>query len=357
MRICIIGGIFDKAYAYQEVVRITPETTLLAGLRQRGHHVVTHGHYGWPDFGAFDVVHVHHFSWGALAAASSYPPARFVYTHHGMASDSLSRRLVLRRVIRAADAVIALTTREASWQRAHLGVLSDRQHIIPNGVDERVFAPAPSLAVPAAPWRLLYVGQLIQLKGVHLLLEACARLAAHHPLTLQLAYHVDHDLPLLRKQADALGLQVEFLGMQTPEQLARLYAVSHVIVLPSLSEALPAVISEAMMVGRPIVATEVGGIPDQLAGRGRLVKPGDVTSLTAGIAEVLKQYPKWSHQAGEMSTMARERFATSTMVALHADLYQELLDRPRLTRPRIAGAAIRAGTRAAVRVRGLTRDS
>lgn len=273
-----------------------------------------------------------------------------------MASDSLSRRLVLRRVIRAADAVIALTPKEASWQRAHLGVLSDRQHIIPNGVDESVFAPAPSLAVPAAPWRLLYVGQLIQPKGVHVLLEACARLASHHPLSLHLAYHVDHDLRRLRKQADALGLQVEFLGMQTPEQLARLYAASHIVILPSLSEALPSVISEAMMVGRPIVATDVGGIRDQLAGRGCLVKPGDIASLTTGIAEMLKHYPKWSHQAGEMSTIARERFAMSTMVARHADLYQELLDRPRPTRPPIAGAAIRAGTRAAVRIRGRTRD-
>ncbi len=357
MRICLVGGIFDKDRAYQQVVRITPETTLLSGLRERGHHIVAQGHYGAPTFDAFDVVHVHHFSWGALAAASHPTHARFVYTHHGMATDSLGRRIALRRVMRAADAVIALTPTEAAWQRNCLRVSSDRQHVIPNGIDETLFVPAPTPAVPGPPWRLLYVGQLIPLKGVSILFQACAQLAAQHPVVLRLAYQVDSDLPLLRKQARALGLHVDFLPMQTPEQLATLYADSHVVVLPSLSEALPAVISEAMMVGRPVVATEVGGIPDQLGGLGRLVRPNDVTALAEGLADVLAHYSEWSGRARKTCARARERFGASAMVSRHEDLYEAVLARPRAATPPVADAVIYLGARAATRARQLTRPA
>ena len=82
MRICIVGGIFDKPADYRDRHSISPETVLADGLRQRGWQVTLSGHAAPLPQGNFDLVHVHHFGRAALrlAAATGRPP--FVLTTH-----------------------------------------------------------------------------------------------------------------------------------------------------------------------------------------------------------------------------------------------------------------------------------
>src|SRR5580704_3249789 len=82
MKICIIGGIYQKGGAPSDCLRITPETTLAAGCRAAGHQVNTLSHYDEADFSQFDVVHVHHLSYGALRLASDRSNTPFVFTPH-----------------------------------------------------------------------------------------------------------------------------------------------------------------------------------------------------------------------------------------------------------------------------------
>src|SRR5258708_6501231 len=82
MKICVIGGIYAKGGAPSDYLKITPETTLAAGCRAAGHEVTTLSHYDETDFQRFDVVHVHHLSYGALRLATDPSPTPFPFTPH-----------------------------------------------------------------------------------------------------------------------------------------------------------------------------------------------------------------------------------------------------------------------------------
>jgi glycosyltransferase involved in cell wall biosynthesis len=158
-----------------------------------------------------------------------------------------------------------------------------------------------------------------------------AGIARNHEVDLDLVYQVDTEEPALRRLADELGLDhVRFLGARSPAELSKLYATAHLLVLPSLrGEALPSVISEAMFVGRPVVATDVAGVREQLAGFGVVVPPGDSELLASGISQVLEGYDDHARRALEMSRNARQRFSIGAMVDGHERLYESLIPAPR----------------------------
>jgi glycosyltransferase involved in cell wall biosynthesis len=326
MRIGIVGGIFGKPDDYREAVRSTPETVLADGLERRGHQVVRLGHHAQLDLGHLDAVHVHHLSYGALAAATDSSPALFVFTPHWLRYESAARRWAARYVVRRADAVVALSATEARWQEGSYGLPRQRQAVIPNGISETVFAYSPPSPPTDGCWRLLYVGQLARFKGVHHLLPAVATVARSHRVRLDLVYQVGAEERALRQLTAELGLDcVEFLGARTPTELSDIYSASHLVLLPSLGEALPSVISEAMFIGRPVVATDVAGVREQLAGFGAVVPPGDSEMLASGINRVLDDYAEHARVSEEMSRTARDKFSIGAMVDGHERLYESLI--------------------------------
>jgi len=137
--------------------------------------------------------------------------------------------------------------------------------------------------------RLLDVGELLPVKGVEVLLRACASLAGgSKTFSLRIAGE-GPDRAKLAALTDRLGLRdrVSFEGyVPHGDALWRLYRESDAFVLPSLSEGFPRVIYEAMSQGLPVVASSAGGIAAELAGGvdALLVPPGDDRALAAGIA-------------------------------------------------------------------------
>ena len=108
MKSARIGGIYGKDARLRAAGRCTPETTLEAGLKARGHAVETFGHYANLDGRSFDVIHVHHFSYGATRAAVDSSPAAFVFpSHDGPALAALpvlyASHLALRFLMVRAD--------------------------------------------------------------------------------------------------------------------------------------------------------------------------------------------------------------------------------------------------------------
>ncbi len=327
MKIGLIGGIYGAGGKRSGYVKSTPETTLEAGFRRAGHEVTTFSHYDAADFSRFDVVHVHHLSYGAVRLASDASATPFVYSAHDVSHMSGTRVSPMRSqatryVMSRADAVVSLSEAEAEFVQRKYSVASARQATIPNGIDPSQFPFRRANAGGVGePWRLLFVGQLIALKSCDLLLRAIARL--EHPVTLTLAYQTATLEHSLRELAAELGLQdrVFFIGKQDPQALSALYQASDLLVLPSETEALPSVITEAMMSGLPFVASAVGGIPEQAGGFGRLVSQRTQEGLAADIAHVLDHYPEYSGAAERMSSYARKSFSVESMVARHLELY------------------------------------
>jgi glycosyltransferase involved in cell wall biosynthesis len=212
------------------------------------------------------------------------------------------------------SAVASVITTSA-WARHALlelySVPSEHIHVAEPGVDPADLAPGTDTA-----GALLSVAALIPGKGQDVLLDALA------PLTgLQWQCHcvgsLDRDpafVKVLRRRVSQSGMdgRVRFPGAQAETDLARSYAAADLLVLPSRAETYGMVIVEALARGLPVVAAEVGGVPEAL-GRGAngtrpglLVSPGDPASLRGALRA-------WLEDAGlrrRLRVAAQERRAS-----------------------------------------------
>jgi glycosyltransferase involved in cell wall biosynthesis len=144
------------------------------------------------------------------------------------------------------------------------------------------------------PTRVLFVGRLSREKGADVALRALPMLHATRPAELTLVGPAAPGLDA-RALAAELGLGpavVRFTGELDRAALVDAYAKADVVVLPSEAEGLPATLVEAMLVGRPVVASAVGGIPELVdAEVGRLIPPRDPAALAAAVAELAARPP------------------------------------------------------------------
>ena len=332
MRICLVGGIFDRPEAVRSKQLVTPETVLLDGLRKAGVDVHAVGHAGFQPSEEYDIVHVHHFGRAALKMASSHCRARVFTGHNGLIPTgwerSRLRRYAFQYVVDKAEAYVALSHAEA---RYYAGVTNaDKIHTIPNGIPAGVFRAAGNLQKRADKERydVLYVGQLIDWKGVNFLLEAMQRLRKQRHVHLRLVYHNAQLEAELRQQAKDLGIaeHVEFVGIRGPRELAEEYHQADLLVLPSFAECLPSVITEAFLCGTPVVASGVCGVPEQVGPYGLAVPPGDSVALANAVETILADRPRWHGMAADMRAYAEQTFKPETMVARHLALYRDLIE-------------------------------
>jgi glycosyltransferase involved in cell wall biosynthesis len=306
---------------------VTPETTLLQGLRDLGHDVEPHGHYESFDIPSFDVIHVHHLSRGAVALATKHGRVPLVFTPHESVPSSGLRRLGMRYAVNRADAVVALSETELLSLKREFPIRQGRHHVIPNGIDGSIFKYSPPRRPELGqPWRLLYVGQLIREKGVHDLLEAFAMLSVNVDVHLDIAYHIRADERALQSLTRKLQLSgVAFLGSKSPAELAALYAASHVFVFPSYyREALPSVVTEALLTGRPVVATRVGAVEEQIGNFGMCIPPQDPSGFAAAVRLVLDRYDDYVDRSERISERTRNHYSIESMIAKHDSLYLSL---------------------------------
>ncbi len=206
------------------------------------------------------------------------------------------RRQGTIEALRQADAVVAVS-QELARRVIDLGVDAQRVYQIYNGVDSSLFQPGEiakarqRLGLSSQRPILLFVGNLISVKGVDLLIESLAKLKE---LGDPFDCHLIGQGPLetwLKRQVRQLGLQdhVHFLGPKPLDQLPDWYRAADLLVLPSRSEGVPGVLLEASACGLPFVASRVGGVPEIAhLGEGRLVPPEDTEALALAIADSLK---------------------------------------------------------------------
>jgi glycosyltransferase involved in cell wall biosynthesis len=181
-----------------------------------------------------------------------------------------------------------------------LGVNPERMKTIIDGVDLEVFRPGDrgaaqkKLGLTAGTRHLLFIGSLAPVKGIDVLLEACAQLPTHlAPWTLHLIGEGKMRAELAA-QAERAGLsdRVIFHGGRAHAELPDWFRSADLFVLASRSEGTPNVLLEAAACGTPFVATTVGGIPAMAnLGTARLVPPEDPKRLAEAIAISLLESP------------------------------------------------------------------
>jgi teichuronic acid biosynthesis glycosyltransferase TuaC len=208
--------------------------------------------------------------------------------------DAITRALV-RWTVRSADGV--LTVSEDLRQRAiALGAAPDRVWSIPNGCDRRVFSCQPSAEIRTeagigpADRVILFTGALTPPKGVPELLQAFQKLAAGDPLLHLVCIGEGplHAQILEFAAQNGLSGRIRVPGKLSSAEVARWMNAADVFCLPSHSEGCPNVVVEAIACGCPVVATDVGGIPDLVSPAcGILTPPGNADRLAEALRQAL----------------------------------------------------------------------
>lgn len=203
-----------------------------------------------------------------------------------------------------------------------IGVPARRITIIPNGVDTDHFAPP--LHGAREPL-MVFVGSLIERKGANYLLSALPTVFSSFPDVRMAIIGQGPEEGALRKQAEALGIsqRVLFVGPQSQDEVRNWLQRAQLLVLPSLEEGLGVVLLEALACGTPVVASNVGGIPDVITPEvGQLTPPGDPDALAGAIEEALSDEDAWASMSKHARMRAVNVFDWSRVAKEYVDLYR-----------------------------------
>lgn len=293
--------------------------------------------------GPVDVVHAHAGEDLAVLPIARITAARhrccLVITLHcslrHTMRDRTVRGVVLRRfggaiehrALVAADAVIVLTPSAALRLRED-GVPPERVHVIPSGFSpdlfERESAPSAPDPFPDLPRpRVAYVGRLAAQKNVDVLLEAFERCPDAACLL------VVGDGPrraALERRARTSRREVRFTGFLDHARIPAVLRHVDVLVLPSAYEELGSVLVEAMATGLPIVASDVGGIPDLIrdGDNGLLASPGDTIALAGAIGRLLTE-PETAARLGAAARRSVRDHAWPSLAVHVLDVYLQAI--------------------------------
>jgi glycosyltransferase involved in cell wall biosynthesis len=204
-----------------------------------------------------------------------------------------------------AGSTSVLTVSEEMRQRAiGLGIAPEKVQTILNGCDSGIFRlgdrmkARTELKLDQEAKIVLYAGRLDAAKGLRELLAATALVARETP-RLQVVFLGEGLLKAeLLEQAQKLDLQDRILlpGTANSEGVSRWMTAADLFSLPSYSEGCPNVLVEALACGRPVVATNVGGIPELVTDNcGILIPPRDAMQLAAALSNALSRL--WNERA------------------------------------------------------------
>lgn len=294
---------------------------------------------GWYRFvrfvraGGFDVVHTHVNSShvvGLLTAALLRIPS--VATLHGLRSGAITwkERLRMQIIRRRAAAVIAVGRTVAVNHAADLAPRA--AVIIPNPAPRPATVPRRSaaavrddLGVPVDAVLAIAVGRLVEEKNHQLLLDAMAVVHAEEPRARLIVAGPGRLRRELTEHARALGLEdvVRFLGPR--DDVPDLLEASDLFVSSSASEGMPLSLLEAMAVGLPVVATDVGDCREVVGEAGALVAPGDPGALAEAILTLVTDDDLRVRCGRAAQARVEEEFGVGPWVRRLAALYERVV--------------------------------
>jgi glycosyltransferase involved in cell wall biosynthesis len=279
---------------------------------------------------ALDVVHGHGAKGGAFVRmATARRPLLRTYTPHGgslhygprtprgLVYGSLERLLMRRTDLFLFESAFARDAYQAS-----IGTPSAIVRVVHNGLADDDFEPV-SPAADATD--IVFVGELRRLKGPDVLIDAIARLRTNgRSLTATIAGE-GMESGALRTQIGRLGLtgEVRFLG-HVPARQA--FSLGRLVVVPSRAESLPYVVMEAAAAGMPVVATNVGGIPEIFGPlASQLVPPDQPAALAEAIAAALEKPTALRVNAEMLREQVRLSFSHGCMVDRVLEAYRDAI--------------------------------
>lgn len=281
----------------------------------------------------------------ALAKLENRTP--FLLTEHGVYLReqylSLSRRMYssylntfLVRMIHSvaglnyalADQVSPVCAYNTRWENA-FGVPDQRIKVIYNGVDRDVFSPAPDLKRNLRP-TVVAVARIDPVKDLVTLIRSAAIVKERIPEVRFIVYgsvsvpdYYDQCLAL-RKE---MGLEETFIFAGHTNDVPSAYHSGDVITLCSVTEAFPYSVVEAMMTGKPVVATDVGGVREAVGDCGIVVRPRMPDQLARALIMLLEDHEMRASLGKEARERALNYFTIEHALELYLNSYRLLAAR------------------------------
>jgi glycosyltransferase involved in cell wall biosynthesis len=231
----------------------------------------------------------------------------------------------VKHVLRQADRFIVLGQAHRLYFTDTIKLDANRVVIAHNAV------PAPSALSPPIPGQLchlLFVGTLIERKGLKDLLQALAQPSVRAlPWYLRIVGEGDQRRWVSLVEAHGLCGRVDFVGWVSSDGVHQLLEKSDVLVLPSLNEALPMIILEAMAHARPVIATPVGSVCDAVEDEvtGLLVPPSSPDALAQALKRIIVDHDLRLELGATARRVIDERFTISRLNSQLEELFGQVL--------------------------------
>lgn len=303
----------------------------------------------------YDLIHSHYWLSGLVAEKlrQAWGPLPIIHMYHTLghmknliATDDSERAPQERldgevHVAQIADRLIAATPAEKSQLIQYLHADAVKIAIVPPGVELSRFHPIDratakaSVDIPCGDHTILFAGRIEPLKGIDTLLRAMSILQERHPAAVAnttvaiiggdpWADTLDAEMARLQELRTELGIHdlVTFLGAKDQNVLPRYYAVADMVVMPSHYESFGMVALEAMAMGTPVIASEVGGLAHliQHSINGFHVPSRDPEALASRILQLL-QDPLLRQQLGHNAAAYARQYAWENIVQCMLNVY------------------------------------
>ncbi|MCU0861878.1 MAG: glycosyltransferase family 4 protein [Methanomassiliicoccales archaeon] len=207
--------------------------------------------------------------------------------------------------------------------------------IVHNGVDTYMFRPRPmdecARRYPQLEGRdvILFSGRMIALKGIDMAIRSFSLI--HKETDAIMVFAGAGKMEPWKEMLEQLGVPEDrylFLGGVPYLEMPYLYSMASAFMLPSYSESFPMTVLEAMSCQVPVIATDVGGIPEMIDSNrnGLLVQPGNPKNLSAALLKVLGDRKFGARLASNARAKACEELSASKMASSTAEMYRRVLE-------------------------------
>ncbi|MGA1794321.1 MAG: glycosyltransferase [bacterium] len=291
-----------------------------------------------------DIVHSFLFQANLMAGISRFlalgKRARIIASVRCIDRNKAQWRILLDRwALKRADMVMAVSKAVKKRYCDREGIASDAIRVVYHGVEERLLEEGRAgasirarLDIKQGEWLIGTAARLHRDKGLGMLLQGFARIGASIPRVRLLIVGDGPEREALRGMAERLGIaeRVIFAGFQ-PDVLPWMASLD-IFCLTSEEEGLPQSLLEAMALGRPVVATRVGGTGEVIGREGKegiLIPPGDADALCRAVVSLIRSPRDAQRMGNEARERIRREFLIEDTLEKMAGLYEECIAQER----------------------------
>ena len=295
------------------------------------------------------VLHAHLFHAEVAAAfASLFLSVPLIVTRHSAGLEFRGWRRPVSRFLARRVAVCIAVSEEAAAEAIHMGYPKRKVVVLPNAVDPQRFVPmdesereqrrqalAAALFPGTSASPLILIGSVGGLKAVKnfpLMMRVAARLEARRrdaaePVVRYVVFGEGDERGELSALARSLGIDRIFALPGRREDLARVYALFDIFMLPSFTEGVPLALLEAMSSGVACVASNVGGVGGVLSEAGVLASPGDEEAVLRAVRHLVDNEEERRELGRKARVRVLERFNVDIWSDRMLSVYRDVIER------------------------------